>query len=440
MPTDNLPTIIPRADHNISRTGISEGALKVLYRLNKAGFRACLVGGGVRDLLLGREPKDFDVATDASPDEVRDLFRNSRLIGRRFRLAHVRFGPEIIEVATFRGPAGEENQDEGEGRILRDNTWGTIEEDAVRRDFTVNALFYDINDFSVLDFVGGMADLKAGDLRLIGDPERRYREDPVRMLRAARFAAKLGFRIHPDTEAPIAQLKGLLDDIPPARLFEEVLKLFQSGHAVQSYEHLRRLGLFGILFPATEDSLAEQEHDFPRLMLLRALENTDVRVDEGKPITPAFLFAALLWEPVRLRAQAKEAKGAPQLVALQDATDEVLHEQLKRVSIPKRFSQPMREIFMLQARLTMRRGKRPLRMLAHPRFRAAYDFLLLRAAVGEVEQELADWWTQLQETDGPGQDALIQGAPADPGPGKPKRRRRRRKRTGGADADSGAPV
>lgn len=440
MPTDNLPTIIPRADHNISRTGISEGALKVLYRLNKAGFRACLVGGGVRDLLLGREPKDFDVATDASPDEVRDLFRNSRLIGRRFRLAHVRFGPEIIEVATFRGPAGEENQDEGEGRILRDNTWGTIEEDAVRRDFTVNALFYDINDFSVLDFVGGMADLKAGDLRLIGDPERRYREDPVRMLRAARFAAKLGFRIHPDTEAPIAQLKGLLDDIPPARLFEEVLKLFQSGHAVQSYEHLRRLGLFGTLFPATEDSLAELEHDFPRLMLLRALENTDVRVDEGKPITPAFLFAALLWEPVRLRAQAKEAKGVPQLVALQDATDEVLHEQLKRVSIPKRFSQPMREIFMLQARLTMRRGKRPLRMLAHPRFRAAYDFLLLRAAVGEVEQELADWWTQLQETDGPGQEALIQGAPADPGPGKPKRRRRRRKRTGGADADSGAPV
>ena len=429
MPADNH-TIIPRAEHILSRSSISEGALKVLYRLHNADYRGCLVGGGVRDLLLGREPKDFDVATDASPDEVRALFRNSRLIGRRFRLAHVRFGNEIIEVATFRG-AADEGDDDAEGRILRDNTWGTIAEDAVRRDFTVNALFYDIADFSVLDYVGGLADLNDGILRLIGDPERRYREDAVRMLRAARFAAKLGFRLHPDTEAPIAGLRGLLTEIPPARLFEETLKLFLAGHAVQSYEHLRHLGLFEILFPDTERSLAVEEHGFPRLLVVRALEGTDARVADGKTVTPAFLFAALLWEPVRVRALALMGAGEPELAALQQATDEVLLRQLSRVSIPKRFSQPMREIFMLQARFNMRRGKRPLRLLSHPRFRAAYDFLLLRASVGEVEQELADWWTALQETDAPGQAELIADAPADPGPPavKKKRRRRRRKKS-----------
>lgn len=432
MAPDNSPTLISRAEHCISRTSISEGALKVLYRLNKAGYRACLVGGGVRDLLLGREPKDFDIATSASPDEVRALFRNSRLIGRRFRLAHVRFGQEIVEVATFRGAAGDSDDDSG--RILRDNTWGTIEEDAVRRDFTVNALFYDIADFSVLDFVGGMADINAGVLRLIGDdPELRYREDPVRMLRAARFAAKLGFRIHPGTEAPIAELKPLLADIPAARLFEETLKLFQAGHAVQSYEQLRHLGLFGMLFPATEETLAEEEQGFPRMLLLRALESTDARVTAGKPITPAFLFAAILWEPVRLRAKKYMDDGLPELPALQQATDDVMHRQLQRVSIPKRFSIPMREIFMMQARFPMRRGKRPLRLLSHPRFRAAYDFLLLRAGAGEVDKELADWWTALQETDGPGQQALIEEAPSDSGVPRKKRRRRRRKRKDAAD-------
>lgn len=435
MATDNLtPTVIPRAEHPISRSSISPGALKVLYRLHNANFRACLVGGGVRDLLLGREPKDFDVATDASPDDVQALFRNCRLIGRRFRLAHVRFGDEIVEVATFRGAASDQ---EGDGPILRDNTWGSIDEDAVRRDFTVNALFYDIADFSVLDFVGGLDDLKAGLLKLIGDPERRYREDPVRMLRAARFAAKLGFRLHPDTERPIHELRSLLADIPPARLFEESLKLFLSGFAVQAYEHLRHLRLFEILFPDTERSLAVEENHFPRTLVLRALEGTDARVVEGKSVTPAFLFAALLWEPVRVRAlQLQADEQMPELAALQQAADEVVVRQIARVALPKRFSLPMREIFMLQARFNMRRGKRPLRLLAHPRFRAAYDFLLLRAQAGEVEQELADWWTAIQETDAGGQQALLDAAPADPGASKPKKRRRRRRRgKGGASGD-----
>ncbi|MFN2301732.1 MAG: polynucleotide adenylyltransferase PcnB [Gammaproteobacteria bacterium] len=441
MAPDNLtPTIIPRAEHPISRSSISPGALKVLYRLHNANYRACLVGGGVRDLMLGREPKDFDVATDASPDEVRALFRNCRLIGRRFRLAHVRFGNEIVEVATFRGSATDADDANGDdaGRILRDNTWGTIEEDAVRRDFTVNALFYDIADFTVHDFVGGIEHLRAGTLQLIGDPGRRYREDPVRMLRAARFAAKLGFRLHPDTEGPIAELRHLLADIPPARLFEETLKLFLGGFAVQAYEHLRHLRLFEILFPDTEQSLAVEENHFPRTLLLRALEGTDQRVAEGKPVTPPFLFAALLWEPVRVRAQQLTAEALPELVALQQATDEVLSRQLSRVSIPKRFSLPMRDIFMLQARFAMRRGKRPLRLLAHPRFRAAYDFLVLRAAAGEVEQALADWWTELQETDGPGQEILIESAPADADGGAPKRKRRRRRRRKPAGDGDGA--
>lgn len=430
MSAHKLPTISPRAEHCISRTQISDSALKVLYRLNKAGYRGCLVGGGVRDLLLGREPKDFDVATDASPEEVRALFRNSRLIGRRFRLAHVRFGRDIIEVATFRGPADAEAHADEDGRILRDNTFGTIEEDAVRRDFTVNALFYDIADFSVIDYVGGLADIERGELRLIGDPETRYREDPVRMLRAARFAAKLGFRIHADTEAPIADLKSSLADIPAARLFEETLKLFLSGHAVQSFEHLRRLGLFGELFADTERTLSEEEQGFPRMLLIRALEGTDARVDAGKTVTPAFLFAALLWEPVRLRTAQLTADGVKEPVAMQQAIDEVLHRQLARVSIPKRFSQPMREIFMLQSRFEMRRGKRPLRLLGHPRFRAAYDFLVLRADVGEAERELADWWTALQSTDGPGQEQLLAQAPegAEQAPRKRRRRGGRRRK------------
>ena len=400
--TQHHPEIIPRSAHGISRANISPNALKVLYRLKAAGYQACLVGGGVRDLLLGREPKDFDVATDARPDEVRQLFRSCRLIGRRFRLAHVRFGREIIEVATFRAHhASAQDEEEGvtteEGRILRDNVYGTIEEDAWRRDFTVNALYYDIADYSVLDYVGGMADLEAGVLRLIGDPEARYREDPVRMLRAARFAAKLGFRIHPESLTPIHELADLLLEIAPARLFDEVLKLFMGGEAVASYELLRQLGLFARLFPLTEAALAEEHDGFPKTLVTHALENTDTRIDQGKPVTPAFLFAALLWPPVSREAELRMADGESWTQALQAAAGRVLAAQQSHISVPRRFSLPMREIWLLQPRFEQRQGKRPLRLLAHPRFRAAYDFLLLRGQSGEVDAELCQWWTDIQE-------------------------------------------
>lgn len=421
------PVTIARDEHCISRANISQAALKVLYRLKDSGYQAHLVGGGVRDLLLGREPKDFDVATDATPEEVREVFRNSRLIGRRFRLAHVRFGREIIEVATFRaGQSVEQVEHQTDnGMILRDNVYGSIEEDALRRDFTVNALYYNIHDFSVIDYAGGMRDLEDGLLRLMGDPETRYREDPVRMLRAARFAAKLGFRIEPATEAPIATLANLLGDVPAARLFEEVLKLFMAGHAVSSFESLRQHGLFGQLFPDTEQALATQEQGFPHTLVLKGLENTDARIAEGKPVTPAFLFAVLLWEPVRLRWLALQGEGLAPYTALQAATGEILERQLARVSIPRRFGTPMREIWSLQSRFSHTKGKRPHRLAAHPRFRAAYDFLLLRASAGEADPELAQWWTDFQES---GQAPAASGETADDAPRKRRRRGGRRRR------------
>jgi poly(A) polymerase len=315
-PDGSQPVTIPRPDHEISRASISSAALKVLYGLKEAGYQSFLVGGGVRDLLLGREPKDFDVGTDATPEEIRNLFRSCRLIGRRFRLAHVRFGREVIEVATFRARhdeqsgEGSDSAHSEEGRILRDNVFGSLEEDAWRRDFTVNALYYDIKNFSVVDYVGGLDDLKAGTLKLIGDPEQRYREDPVRMLRAVRFAAKLGFRIHPDTEEPMHDLGQLLEDIPSARLFEEVLKLFLGGCALTTFELLRHYDLFRYLFPMTDEALSHEEEGFPITFVARALENTDNRLAENKPVTPAFLYAALLWEPVRLRTQELIEQGA----------------------------------------------------------------------------------------------------------------------------------
>jgi poly(A) polymerase len=432
--------VIPRSEHSITRANISEHALKVLYRLKNAGYQSYLVGGAVRDLLLGREPKDFDVATDASPEEVRQLFRNCRLIGRRFRLAHVHFGPEIIEVATFRGAAedaqGEQQVLTEDGRLLRDNVFGTIEEDARRRDFSVNALYYNISDFSVVDYVGAMEDLKSGTLRMIGDADQRYREDPVRMLRAVRFAAKLGFRLHPATEGPLVELGYLLEDISPSRLFDETIKLFLSGNALQTFELLRHYRLFEHLFPQTESSLAVEEHGFPLMLVVRALENTDARVAEGKPVTPAFLYAALLWEPVRRMAAEMMARDndVTGLQALQSAGAAVVSQQAQHTSIPKRFSLPMREIWSLQPRLENRTGKRALRLLTHPRFRAAYDFLLLRAESGEASQELADWWTRFQTLSPAEQEAAVSG----PGKKKTSRRRRRpgRRKPGNASQDA----
>jgi poly(A) polymerase len=421
------PTIIPRSGHPISRANISPNALKVLYRLKEAGYQAHLVGGGVRALLLGREPKDFDIATDAHPDEVRQLFRNCRLIGRRFRLAHVMFGREIIEVATFRAlqepeiSNGERHVDE-EGRIVRDNVYGCIGDDAFRRDFTVNALYYNIADFSIIDYAGGVADVQAGVLRLIGDPDTRYREDPVRMLRAVRFATKLGFRIEAGSEQPITTLAPLLGDIPPARLFDEMLKLFMGGSALANFEMLRHYDLFGQLFPLTEQSLAHEENHFPLTLISHGMANTDARIEQGKPVTPAFLFAVFLWQPVRERAAQLEAQGQHPVQALQHASAQIIAEQAAVMATPRRFSLPMREIWMLQMRLERKDARRSLRVLSHPRFRAAYDFLLLRAEAGEVPAELGAWWTQLQQENPP------EGEPQAGAAKRPRKRRRSRAR------------
>jgi len=427
-PTINTqPRIFPRSEHAISRANISSNALKVLYRLKSAGYDAFLVGGGVRDMLLGREPKDFDIATNARPEEVKKLFRNCMLIGRRFRLAHVRFENEIIEVATFRAQGDGASDDDARtenGRILRDNVYGSLEEDAWRRDFTVNALYYNIQDFSVVDYVGGMADLQSGMLRLIGDPRQRYHEDPVRMLRAVRFAAKLGFRIHPDSEAPIFELAHLLEDIPSARLFDEILKLFLGGCAVQSFELLRHYGLFAYLFSQTEACLAQEQEGFPLTLLIRALQNTDARIAEGKPVTPAFLYAALLWEPLRQAMAGQEAEAMGEIQALQQAAYAVEGQQLARTALPKRFGVPMREIWTLQIRLRRTTGLRPLRLLEHPRFRAAYDFMLLRRDAGEDIGELCQWWTEFQCLDDNERLKQVRGG----GGGKGKKRRTRRSR------------
>ena len=411
----------------MSRSNVSKNALTVLHRLKEAGHASLLVGGCVRDLMLGRTPKDFDVVTDARPERIREIFRNARLIGRRFRLAHIHFGRDIIEVATFRAlPQPDDDADGESGGFEDNNIFGTQEEDALRRDFTVNALYYDISDFSVVDYVDGVRDLKAGLLRVIGDPEKRFREDPVRMLRAVRFAAKLGFRLEAATEAPIRAMGPFLMDVPPARLFEEVLKLFHGGSAAQTFELLRHYDLFKYLFPLTDKSLAAEFENFPFTMLPRALASTDARIAEGKPVNPAFLFAALLWDPVRWLSRELVAEGMTPIAATQAAGENVLHEQLKHVSIPKRVSFPVREIWTMQDRLTRRTGKQPARLVTHPRFRAAYDFLLLRAQAGEAPMELADWWTQFQAGDEQTRGEAVQLV--SPSADAPPRRRRPRKR------------
>jgi poly(A) polymerase len=454
----------------------------VLYRLKEAGYQGFLVGGAVRDLLLGLRPKDFDVATDALPEDVRRLFRNCRLIGRRFRLAHVFFGQEIIEVATFRAAAAPEREDaedldaeggpeggsdagaEGgvesaesraeepaefippsdsehrafdpRGRILRDNIYGTIEEDVWRRDFAANGLYYNIEDFSIWDFVDGVNDVKARRLTMIGDPETRYREDPVRMLRAVRFAAKLDFSIEPNTEGPIRRLAYLLDGVPPARLFDEVLKLFLSGFGVKAYRLLQQYGLFEHLFPQSAAAFALPPYAYAAEMLEMGLANTDARIAADKPVTPTFLLAVLLWSAVLRELNERQAGPTPDLALLLQATDTVLRTQQSRVAIPRRFGIPMRELLMLQPRFNRRSGVKSLSLLQHPRFRAAYDFLLLRAQAGVADPELAKWWTDIQVLPQEERVALVQARPPEPAqegsPAAPGRRRRRRRRGGAA--------
>jgi poly(A) polymerase len=430
---------IARDAHCISRKDISPNALRVLYRLREAGFGAYLVGGAVRDLLVGGHPKDFDVATSATPEEVRQLFRNCRLIGRRFRLAHVVFGREIIEVATFRANvddgSGDRELHEG-GRLLRDNVFGSIEDDAVRRDFTANALYYAIEDFSVRDYTGGFEDVSNRVLRLIGDPEQRYREDPVRMLRAVRLAAKLGFHIETATAAPIAPLAGLLREAAPARLFEECLKLFLSGHAVESFLGLERHGLLAALLPETASALKSNRSGALRNMLLEGLRGTDARVAAGEPVSPAFLFALLLWPAYCRALMALQAQGMHAAEAPRRAADRVTLHQLATIALPRRFSLPMQEIWLLQPRFAQRQGKRVLRLLSHPRFRAAFDFLLLRQSASPEHAEDVAFWREAQaaagdvaiDSDGDA-GAIVDGADDTAAP-----RRRRRRRRGGAAA------
>ena len=406
------PRIIPRDQHNISRKDISEPALKVLYRLHNAGYEAYLVGGCVRDLLLGLHPKDFDVTTNATPEQVRKLFRNCRLVGRRFRLAHVVFGREIIEVATFRGHH-ESHDDEdtadkvakqnAEGMLVRDNVYGTIDEDAQRRDFTVNALYYNIADFSIVDFADGVRDCEAGVLRMIGDAETRYREDPVRMLRAVRFATKLNMRLDDSVSKPIRELAPLLQNIPPARLFEEVLKLFTAGKGLANFEMLADYHLFQQLFPLLKVYL-KSPTEAPYQLIHQTFADTDARVRNDQRITPAYLFAALLWWPLQARMeQLSVESGLPPVDALNIAAADVIGRQVQTIAIPKRFSIPAREIWQLQQRMERAKGKRVQSLLTHPKFRAAYDFLLLRAKTAtpleqKVLQQRADFWTKLQQT------------------------------------------
>ena len=387
---------MPLAEHDLNVQLISGNALIVLERLRDAGYEAYLVGGSVRDLLLNLTPKDFDVTTDASPEQIKKVFKNCRLIGRRFRLAHVLFGREVIEVATFRADhqQGEGGQVESGGRILRDNVFGSIEEDARRRDFSVNALYFCSKDSTIIDYVGALEDIEKRTLKLIGDPEVRCAEDPVRCLRAARFSAKLGFSLDNATEKAVIAQAHLLRDIPPARLFEETLKMFHSGHAVESLEQLCRLDLLQYLFPVADACLKAGDKNFEKFVTL-ALQNTDLRLKEGKPVTPAFLYAVMLWPETMARAKVFQTEEPP-VPALLRAADEVLRDQLKFTSLPKRFSIPMREIWAMQPRLENYLGKRALRMLSNSRFRAGYDFLCLRSKVSVELSEKCQWWTEIQ--------------------------------------------
>jgi poly(A) polymerase len=434
------PKIIPRASHNVSRADISKNALKVLYRLHNAGFEAFLVGGSVRDALLGLHPKDFDIATNAHPDEVKALFGNCRLIGRRFRLAHVRFGREIIEVATFRAGAIDDPDavHDREGRILRDNVYGRIDEDVWRRDFTCNALYYNIADFSIWDYVGGVDDIRASKLLLIGDADQRLREDPVRMLRAVRFAAKLGFDIDTRVADAMASRRDSLRNVPPARLFDEFVKMFQAGFAERAFVLLQEHRLFEQLFPETQEAL-DLDPRF-RKFVSEALRNTDKRVAEGKSVTPMFLLGVFLWVPVRQfaeRLRQKDKMSEPQSLAI--AAQELASLQQSRISLPRRYTAPMRDMLALQPRFFARSCRRAIKLLEHKSFRAAYDFMMLRAEVGEVDRDTASFWTDVQTRSaeerqasfGVGGNAIDKGGKPG-GKGGKKRRRPRRRRSAGS--------
>jgi poly(A) polymerase len=415
------PAVIPVASHGITRDRVSSGSRRVCETLQSHGHKAYVVGGAVRDLLIGAEPKDFDVATDATPEQIRRYFRRSRIIGRRFQIVHVMMGQETLEVTTFRGMLGDDAKTDEHGRVLHDNVFGSQAEDAARRDFTANALYYDPATEAVVDYHHGVADLKQKTLRMIGEPRKRYREDPVRMLRAVRLAAKLGLLIDPAARKPIREMAELLENVPPARLFDEMLKLLTSGHSVKCLTQLREEGLHHGLLPLL-DVILEQPMGEKFVML--SLGNTDARVKQGKPISPGFLFATLLWHEVLAQWDKIKGKGElSNIPALYAAMDDVLDSQAEKLAITRRIAGDIKEIWALQPRFESRAGKRPYALLEQPRFRAAYDFLVLRAEAGEIDGELGRWWTEFQNADGEARAALLQPEKA----GDKKRRRRRRK-------------
>ncbi len=421
------PEKIPPSAHQISLSAVSKPALKIVRQLNDAGYEAYLVGGCVRDLLLQHIPKDFDVATNAYPEEVKAVFNRARLIGRRFRLAHVRMGRDVVEVATFRAGFTEEQGAENrhvnkDGQILRDNVYGGIEDDAFRRDFTINALYYDPNTQNVVDYVDGTAHLRERRLVTIGDPETRFREDPVRMLRAVRFAVKLGFSLDPEVKRAIRRSADSLNNVPPSRMLDEMLKLLHNGYALDVYRELKSSGLFAHLFPFTEACEFGDSRDLIEL----ALSNTDARIREGKPVIPAFLVACFLWKPLRQETETRIRQGMPPRPAFSTASFDLLTNQSMHVGIPKRIGTVVREIWNLQQRLERRLPRGVKMLLRHQRFRAAYDFLLLRREIGEVDSELAEWWTRIQEVDPARQHEMIKSL-APPSSSGRRRKRRRRK-------------
>lgn len=434
------PEIIPVKKHGITHDMLSRGAERVCEDLERAGYQAFVVGGAVRDLLLGRDPKDFDIATNATPEQVKRVCRRSRIIGRRFQIVHVMVGQELIEVTTFRALHDDDTATDAHGRVLRDNTFGSQADDAARRDFTVNALYYDPYDETIHDYHHGFADLKAGKLCMIGDPEVRYREDPVRMLRAVRLGAKLGLEIDAATRKPIRSMAPLLDHVPPARLFDEMLKLLTCGDALACLKRLRAEGLHHGVLPLLDVIL---EQPLGERFVVQALTNTDQRIREGKSISPGFLFAALLWHEVLANWNQRKANGEVSIPALFAAMSDVLDRQAEKLAITKRLVGDIKEIWSLQPRFEQRSGKRPYALLGHPRFRAGYDFMLLRAESGEIDYDLADWWTAFNEGDHNDQESLIASAPRDTAPAKKRRRsstsRRRRGQSGESSSASNAP-
>ena len=422
------PTVIGVNRHGIRRDQISSGSRRTVETLQEKGYKAYVVGGAVRDLLAGITPKDYDVATNATPEQVRQCFRRSRIIGRRFQIVHVLMGAETIEVTTFRGHhtehSGSKAQTDAQGRVLRDNVFGSERDDAARRDFTVNALYFDPNSETIVDYHNGVTDLKQKTLRMIGDPRTRYREDPVRMLRAVRLAAKLGLNIDPETARPIREMSELIENIPPSRLFDEMLKLLTSGHAVKCVKQLRADGLHRGLLPLLDVIL---EQPLGERFVMLALENTDQRIGQGKATSPGFLFATLLWHEVLSKWEQLKASGERGIPALYQAMDTILDVQAEKLAITRRVAGDIKDIWALQPRFDQRSGKRPYSVLEQPRFKAGYDFLLLRAESGEVEQELAQWWTDFMNRDGEARAAMLLPPKADEAK---KRRRRKRKPNG----------